>query len=105
MAVGLKRVDAKDVPESAKTAVEAEAGGAGAKRKAEDAPVAGPSGARTRVVRIDEDIEEIVPEEEVKDELYVMVRTNVVGIKYYDGLVGPSEEVRLVREPTNRFDR
>ncbi|KIP02391.1 hypothetical protein PHLGIDRAFT_297330 [Phlebiopsis gigantea 11061_1 CR5-6] len=37
--------------------------------------------------------------------MYVMMRTNVVGIQYYEGLVGPGEEVTLVREPTNKYDR
>ncbi|EDR08813.1 SNF2 superfamily protein, partial [Laccaria bicolor S238N-H82] len=31
--------------------------------------------------------------------------TNVVGIQYYKGLVGPGEEVLLVREPNNPYDR
>lgn len=130
LAVGLKRVDPADVPPSARPTGSASASaappGTQLKRKADGAPVPGPSGTqqKTRTVRIDDDIEEIVPEqEEVKDELYVMMRTNVVGIQYYKGgcmrvcvkcvgwakacagLVGPGEEVRLVREPTNQYDR
>ncbi|KAG8729374.1 hypothetical protein FRC12_021024, partial [Ceratobasidium sp. 428] len=31
--------------------------------------------------------------------------STVVGIQYYDGLVGPGEQVNLVREPTNKYDR
>ncbi|KAJ4477055.1 SNF2 family N-terminal domain-containing protein [Lentinula edodes] len=44
-------------------------------------------------------------EEEVLDELIVSLNTQVVGIQYYKGLVGPGEEVILVREPSNRYDR
>ncbi|EPQ57350.1 hypothetical protein GLOTRDRAFT_74086 [Gloeophyllum trabeum ATCC 11539] len=33
------------------------------------------------------------------------MRTNIVGVQYYKGLVGPGEEVRLVRQPTNQYDR
>ncbi|KAI0334969.1 hypothetical protein GY45DRAFT_967409 [Cubamyces sp. BRFM 1775] len=52
----------------------------------------------------EEDIEDF-PEEESRDELYVMLKTNVVGIQYYKGLVGPGEEVLLVRQPHNQYDR
>lgn len=70
-----------------------------------------------------EDEEEDTPEEESKDELYCMLTTNVVGVQYYkgmpkqsvpnrlitnaflSGLVGPGEEVSLVREPQNQYDR
>lgn len=62
------------------------------------------------------------PEEESRDELYVMLKTSIVGIQYYKGelrcivpvalpyvlnagLVGRGEEVSLVREPHNRYDR
>lgn len=64
---------------------------------------------------------EEAPEEEVKDEIYCNLNTNVVGIQYYkgmfgtsikcdflnalSGLVGPGEEVLLVREPHNPYDR
>ncbi|KAJ3934005.1 MAG: SNF2 family N-terminal domain-containing protein [Lentinula lateritia] len=44
-------------------------------------------------------------EEEVQDELIVSLNTQVVGIQYYKGLVGPGEEVILAREPSNRYDR
>ncbi|KAJ3805975.1 SNF2 family N-terminal domain-containing protein, partial [Lentinula aff. lateritia] len=44
-------------------------------------------------------------EEEVQDELIVSLNTQVVGIQYYKGLVGPGEEVILTREPSNRYDR
>ena len=32
-------------------------------------------------------------------------RENRRAMQYYRGMVGPGEEVRLVREPTNRYDR
>lgn len=37
-------------------------------------------------------------------ELYTTLTTQVVGTKYYTGLVGLGEQVNLVREPTNRYD-
>ena len=97
MAVGLRRVDPADVPASAKAKPAPGAGTSSQKRKAEDQPVAGPSrtqggagagaAAKTRVIQLDDDIEEIVPvEEEAKDELYTTLRTNVVGIQYYAGV-------------------
>ncbi|KAH9892824.1 SNF2 family N-terminal domain-containing protein [Cubamyces lactineus] len=55
--------------------------------------------------RLEEDEVEDFPEEESRDELYVMLKTNVVGIQYYKGLVGPGEEVLLVRQPHNQYDR
>ncbi|GJE94457.1 SNF2 family N-terminal domain-containing protein [Phanerochaete sordida] len=115
MAVGKRRIDPADVPASAKPPSAAAApstapAGTQLKRKADDAPQAGPSqpvaaqrpGMRT--IRVDDDIE-IVQDEEVKDELYVMYKTNIVGVQYYKGMVGPGEEVRLLREPHNQYDR
>ncbi|KAI0356200.1 hypothetical protein OH77DRAFT_1423798 [Trametes cingulata] len=52
-----------------------------------------------------EDEAEDLPEEESRDELYVMLKTSIVGVQYYKGLVGPGEEVILVREPHNKYDR
>jgi SWI/SNF-related matrix-associated actin-dependent regulator of chromatin subfamily A3 len=61
-----------------------------------------------------------VEEEEAKDEMYCSLQTKVVGVQYYTGslccvilsltnivlgLVGMGEEVTLVREPKNRYDR
>ncbi|TDL17295.1 hypothetical protein BD410DRAFT_794458 [Rickenella mellea] len=51
-----------------------------------------------------EDVEDDV-EEDAKDELYVMMNASIVGVQYYNGLVGPGEEVSLVREPHNKYDR
>ena len=60
-------------------------------------------------------------ETEVRDELYCVLETQVVGVQYYTGryetraissrpdsvpgMVGAGEEVRLVREPHNQYDR
>ena len=70
-----------------------------------------------------EEMDEDEPlEEESRDELYVMLKTSIVGVQYYHGtistvvalllanpghlgLVAPGEEVLLVREPRNRYDR
>ncbi|KAF9024848.1 hypothetical protein BDZ89DRAFT_1068783 [Hymenopellis radicata] len=50
-------------------------------------------------------VEDEALEEETHEELYTSMRTNVVGIQYYKGLVGPGEEVILQREPHNAYDR
>ncbi|KAL1942554.1 hypothetical protein VTO73DRAFT_6156 [Trametes versicolor] len=55
--------------------------------------------------RVEEEVVEEVVEEESRDELYLMLKTSIVGIQYYKGLVGPGEQVRLVREPHNKYDR
>ncbi|KII92184.1 hypothetical protein PLICRDRAFT_133581 [Plicaturopsis crispa FD-325 SS-3] len=52
----------------------------------------------------EEEIEQDVPEEEARDELYCTMSTSVVGVQYYNGLVGAGEEVRLIREPHNKYD-
>ena len=72
---------------------------------------------------VEEEFEEDTPEEEARDELYCSLSTNVVGVQYYKGsstrlrpflgcfhylvagLVGPGEEVILVRQPDNQYDR
>lgn len=38
------------------------------------------------------------------DEVYVVLPTDVVGIRYYHGLVAAGESVTLRREPTNQYD-
>lgn len=66
---------------------------------------------------------EDIPEEESRDEVYVWLRTSIVGVQYYKGrfgsqrlyfrsadlsaagLVGSGEEVMLEREPQNQYDR
>ncbi|KAG6378256.1 putative DNA repair protein rad5 [Boletus reticuloceps] len=53
----------------------------------------------------EEDEEVATNEPEPADELYCVLKTSIVGVQYYKGLVGPGEQVRLVREPNNRYDR
>ncbi|QRW08198.1 SWI/SNF-related matrix-associated actin-dependent regulator of chromatin subfamily A member 3-like 3 [Ceratobasidium sp. AG-Ba] len=50
----------------------------------------------------DDDYDE---EEAQYTDMYLSFQSQVVGIQYYDGLVGPGEQVNLVREPTNKYDR
>ncbi|KAK0504709.1 SNF2 family N-terminal domain-containing protein [Armillaria luteobubalina] len=45
-----------------------------------------------------------ISEEEPADELYSTMRTNVVGLQYYKGLVGPGEEVIIQRDLNNMYD-
>ncbi|GBE78013.1 hypothetical protein SCP_0108950 [Sparassis crispa] len=139
IAVGLRRVDPSDVPESAKVpktlagdvhtipspnapetpgpsqkkrkaAFEAATGASLTPTQASSSQEPGPQSHRrisqqvsSEVIEIEDD-EEVV-EEEPKDELYCMMKTSIVGVQYYKGLVGPGEEVRLVREPHNKYDR
>ncbi|KAI9572249.1 SNF2 family N-terminal domain-containing protein [Boletus coccyginus] len=53
----------------------------------------------------DEDEEATLIEPEPVDELYCVMKTSIVGIQYYEGLVAPGEQVRLVRQPQNPYDR
>ncbi|KAA1471714.1 hypothetical protein DENSPDRAFT_837772 [Dentipellis sp. KUC8613] len=53
----------------------------------------------------EEGMENDAPPEESIDELYCTMSTNVVGVQYYKGLVDAGEQVRLVREPQNKYDR
>jgi len=62
---------------------------------------AAPSSSQPNAGEEEENIEE---GEEDEDELYTTLATQVVGTKYYTGMVGLGEQVNLVREPTNRFD-
>ncbi|KAI9139256.1 SNF2 family N-terminal domain-containing protein [Paraphysoderma sedebokerense] len=66
---------------------------------------AGPSNNQrvaTDVVKTEEDDEvEIVEPEET---FFGIIYTNVVGLRYYTGIVGVDEQVCLVREPSNRHD-
>lgn len=78
-----------------------------------------PTGTHRLINDEDEDVTQTEPE--VVDELYCTYKTNVVGVRYYKGaclyssqslmlikhtgLVGAGEQVGLVREPTNKYDR
>lgn len=118
LAISLRRIDPADIPETAKSKAlnpatpNTGSGPTSLKRKAplEVQPVV--SQHSTPVVSfpsasqaVEEEIEEDSVDEEVKDEIYCTMATNVVGIQYYKGLVGPGEEVLLVREPSNPYDR
>lgn len=53
----------------------------------------------------EEEVEEAdVYEEESRDELYCIMSSKIVGVQYYKGMVGPGEEIRLIREPHNAYD-
>ncbi|KAG6813556.1 hypothetical protein H0H92_009948 [Tricholoma furcatifolium] len=116
LAVGLRRINPEDIPKSAKvnppavTPVESDAKANERKRKAEQDPSASSQAiAASKLasknltlptasqIAEDEAVEEVP--EEVVDELYCTMNTNVVG------LVGPGEQVMLIREPGNKFDR
>ena len=113
MAVGLRRVDPQDVPDSAKrtgvatsSAVASQPGPSQKKRKAESEaqhgtqpnarPLAPSQALNTQtqhlrqlvnhpIVIDDGTDDEDEPEDAVAEELYVTLRTNVVGVQYYTG--------------------
>ncbi|KAJ7217931.1 SNF2 family N-terminal domain-containing protein [Mycena pura] len=62
--------------------------------------LSGPSAVQREQVHEEEDSDSVEPDEAL-DELYVTKKLNVVGVQYYNGLVGPGEEVRLIREPVH----
>ncbi|CAK9786233.1 unnamed protein product [Cutaneotrichosporon oleaginosum] len=51
-----------------------------------------------------EEEEDAPPPTQELDELYVTLRTDVVGSQYYEGLVGIGEYVMLRRQPNNEYD-
>ncbi|KAI0049881.1 hypothetical protein FA95DRAFT_1588021 [Auriscalpium vulgare] len=53
----------------------------------------------------EEGAEDDQPDAEPIDELYCTMVSKVVGIQYYNGLVDAGEQVRLIREPQNKFDK
>ncbi|KAG5353743.1 hypothetical protein C0989_002526 [Termitomyces sp. Mn162] len=121
LAISIRRIDPADIPDSAKVKTTASASvttnvqSNQKKRKAEQdsrlaasqavnmAPKTLTLPSATQLAE-DENIEE-TPDEEIADELYCSMKTNVVGIQYYKGLVGPGEQVLLIREPGNPYDR
>ncbi|OAX42534.1 hypothetical protein K503DRAFT_847742 [Rhizopogon vinicolor AM-OR11-026] len=60
---------------------------------------------RSIIHDVDDDDEVTILEPDPIDELYCTLRTSIVGVQYYKGLVGPGEEVRILREPHNKYDR
>ena len=150
VAVSLRRVDSADVPATAKDPALSAPGPSQKKRKlqyeaslnsSQNSPpsssqpsssqpsssqplrrISGPS--LSQIAQLVEEPEEDVPDEESRDELYVMLNTAIVGVQYYKGmnchlqwvrfvmadewvlgLVGAGEEVTLVRQPQNQYDR
>lgn len=110
-AVRLRRIDPADIPQAAKAlTAPIPSNQATKKRKATAEPPQpstsrAPSGMPAPSQRYeDEAVEDNAPEE-AADELYCTLSTGVVGIQYYTGLVGAGEEVQLIREPNNRYDR
>ncbi|KAJ8462146.1 hypothetical protein ONZ45_g18041 [Pleurotus djamor] len=105
-AITLRRVDASDIPMSAKAAsaplvIDL------TQKKRKSAPEPGPSTAQVSSQAIDtvEDDGGIDQDnDDFGDELYCTMQTNVVGIQYYKGLVGSGEEALLVREANNKYD-
>ncbi|KAF9565547.1 hypothetical protein CPC08DRAFT_815314 [Agrocybe pediades] len=119
MAISLRRIDPNDVPPSAKPKPKVGfANGSSQPSSSQGKRTATQAGLDPLVQRLNaalsssstqarrkEEIEDEPYEEEVRDELYCNMVTSVVGIQYYRGMVGPGEQVLLVREPHNRFDR
>ncbi|KAJ7703076.1 SNF2 family N-terminal domain-containing protein [Mycena rosella] len=69
-------------------------------------PTSSASAPLARIPAAEEEEDEVeIIEVEPPDELYIAMKASVVGVQYYRGLVGPGEEVRLVREPHNQYDR
>ena len=114
LAVGLRRVAEADIPESAKKAPAASSsdgapGPSQKKRKATFEASYGssqPSASQplrhqhSQVIEIEEDEDQ--PEEESRDELYCVLKTNIVGVQYYKGASG---EIHgwLYADPESRF--
>ncbi|KAG1766956.1 SNF2 family N-terminal domain-containing protein [Suillus occidentalis] len=110
-AIANERVDPADVPLTAKVATPSAAHVTPStsqtpalnqkKRKA-----ARLYGLPTRPITYDDEDDEVtIIEPDSVDVLYCTLKTSIVGVQYYKGLVGPGEEVRLVREPQNQYDR
>ncbi|KAG2055432.1 hypothetical protein BDR06DRAFT_911542 [Suillus hirtellus] len=57
------------------------------------------------VVEDDDEDEVILIEIDPVDVLYCTLSSSIVGVQYYKGLVGAGEEVTLIREPHNQYDR
>ncbi|KAL5485063.1 ARC19 [Sanghuangporus weigelae] len=124
-AIARKQVDPEDVPASANTLAlppstqPSNLNSQTGKRKASS--IAGPSSSQASsspqaptthrstelmpndVIEVVDDEDE--PDPETRDELYCVLETQVVGVQYYAGMVGPGEEVRLERQPHNQYDR
>lgn len=132
MAIQLRRIDPKDVPETAKPkhtqGIPQVQASQNNKRKAAE-EISKASTSRVSFAETSsapplavEATDDEPPEKEVAEELYCTMQTSVVGVQYYEGmgirtcpfcdlrpsckgLVGPGEEVILVREPQNQYDK
>lgn len=128
LAIQLRRIDVADIPDSAKPkrppGVSLSQTSHNKRKAIEESPQASTSRATVTQPLVDpqtEAIEEGSQENEIVDELYCTMRTNVVGIQYYEGrnsppthflpwlnsgkgLVAPGEEVVLTRDPRNPYD-
>ncbi|PFH50907.1 hypothetical protein AMATHDRAFT_3537 [Amanita thiersii Skay4041] len=109
-AIARGRIDPADIPETTKASLSAPsaAPASSSKRKRDEVvPSASQSGNLSTVNPHDnkEDDEDAQEEEDVRHVLYFTFKSSVVGIQYYTGLVGSGEEVLLVREPQNPYDR
>ncbi|KAL1760634.1 SNF2 family N-terminal domain-containing protein [Schizophyllum commune] len=112
-AVRLRRIDPADVPPSARVAAAPPPATQTTRKRKAAEPASQPSTSQASSTMPgpsqpshaieDEATEDNV--EEAADELYCTLSTGVVGIQYYTGLVGAGEEVQLIREPNNRYDR
>ncbi|KAJ6587041.1 SNF2 family N-terminal domain-containing protein [Mycena vulgaris] len=107
-AISRRRVDPSDIPRNpVPEPATANTGPSQKKRRAEfEASSSQPpsSSAPGPFAHVEEEEEEAA-EVELPDELYIAMKASVVGVQYYRGLVGPGEEVRLIREPHNQYDR
>ncbi|KAJ7251551.1 SNF2 family N-terminal domain-containing protein [Mycena haematopus] len=109
-AISLRRVDASDVPVTAKVPAANPAPSQKRRRAEFEASQAASSSQASSSVSSRpqlqaEEEEDEIAEIEPPDELYVTMQTDVVGVQYYRGMVGSGEEVRLIREPTNPYDQ
>ncbi|KAL1673766.1 SNF2 family N-terminal domain-containing protein [Schizophyllum commune] len=112
-AVRLRRIDPADVPPNARVAAAPPPATQVTRKRKVPEPASQPSTSQASSSmagpsRPSQAIEDEATEdnvEEAADELYCTLSTGVVGIQYYTGLVGAGEEVQLIREPNNRYDR
>ncbi|KAJ6594021.1 SNF2 family N-terminal domain-containing protein [Mycena capillaripes] len=105
-AIARRRVDPSDIPVTAKIPDQHTSSSVvpSQKRRRAEFEAAASQSSSSKVQPVEEEEEEVT-EVEAPDELYVSMKTDVVGIQYYRGMVGPGEEVRLNREPGNQYDR
>jgi SWI/SNF-related matrix-associated actin-dependent regulator of chromatin subfamily A3 len=126
LAISLQRIDPVDVPVTVRgkpVRITPSVASTSQNHRKRTALEAGFESASTdrNLTATQEPPEEEVVDEDVADELYCTMVAKVVGIQYYTGtspcfllmtqltlligLVGPGEEVRLIREPHNPYDR